>query len=79
MTILKPEEMARELFVEKETLKKYYQNDPDFPVIKIENTRRFIKEKVFEYLELKKKIDCVPNVKRINLTLVISPNAQFVG
>jgi len=75
ITILKPNEMAKELGVSILTLKKYYTKnmygnnskkkyyyyDPNFPVIRIsKNVNRFVKERVLEYFERKKKCDCIP-------------------
>ena len=72
ITILKPKEMADELNVSYQTFMNYLKEDKDFPVVRLHestNTIRFVKEKVFEYLLVKKNLDCIPSQKQANLIL----------
>ena len=72
ITILKPYEMAKELEISCQTLNKYIKRDPDFPIVRPGiGIRRFVKEKVFEYMESKKKEDCIPQPKASGIILEV--------
>lgn len=52
ITILNVDEMALLLRVTPQTLRTTIIKDKDYPVLKIGAVIRFVKEKVFEYLEV---------------------------
>lgn len=67
ITVLKVDEIAKILDLSENTIYGYISKsspvyDPNFPVVKIGNITRFVKEKVLPYIERKKKEDCVPRL-----------------
>lgn len=65
ITILKPDEMAQVLGISRVTLKRIVAKDDNFPVISPNKgehgaLQRFVKEKVLDYFDRKKKEDCIP-------------------
>lgn len=84
ITILTSKEMAEVLDISPATLDNYLHRskplyDPNFPVIRVggyNGQKRFVKEKVLEYWERKKKRDIIPCKTQYSLLLSID-HEQF--
>jgi predicted DNA-binding transcriptional regulator AlpA len=61
MTILNKKDLAHHLNIKVRAVDYLLKKDRNFPRMKVFGTTRFIKEKVDDYLEFKKKIDVIPS------------------